>query len=426
MKKSFMTLATFLVAENLKMEDFHAKSVEDKEKIISDINENNAEYVKELESNSVSKEELTKAIAQKDAEQKAQSDAILKNLGILAGRIAKMGKTESGQPATVKSIIAEKFEEVKGLQEVSPGSSQEVTIKADVSTASVSGNTGGYVLPGIGQLNTRAMVMENLFPTITVSGANINKNIKYYDWDEATVVRAAEKVAECALFPESTAAWIERDCPIIKIGDTIPVCEEFFEDESMFAGELEFFLRTNVALKVDSELINGPGGVGEMKGLIASSTTYVPVASGISDASIYDLIVVLKKAISEIGGSKYMPNFVLMNNADICKMKLKKDSNNNYILPPFVDRSGNIVDGLMVMEDNAIPANQLVLGDSNFGRIYSAAGLSVSRGTVDKQFIEDAITLKVRRRLALVIREADKAGFMHVPSISAALVTLAS
>ena len=87
-----MTLATFLVAENLKMEDFHAKSVEDKEKIISDINENNAEYVKELESNSVSKEELTKAIAQKDAEQKAQSDAILKNLEILAGRIAKNGK----------------------------------------------------------------------------------------------------------------------------------------------------------------------------------------------------------------------------------------------------------------------------------------------------------------------------------------------
>ena len=301
-----------------------------------------------------------------------------------------------------------------------------VTIKADVSTASVSGNTGAYMLSGVGQLNTRAMVMENLFPTITVSGSNINKDIKYYDWDEATVVRAAEMVAECAQFPESTAAWVERSCPIRKVGDTIPVCEEFFEDESMFAGELEFFLRTNVALKVDDQLINGDGAGANLKGLILSSTTYVPVASGIADASIYDLIVVLKKAISAIGGSKYMPNFVLMNNADICKMKLKKDSNNNYILPPFVDRSGSIVDGLMVMEDNAIPANQLVLGDSNFGRIYSAAGLSVSRGTVDKQFIEDAITLKVRRRLALVIREADKAGFMHVPSISAALTTLAS
>ena len=421
-----MTLATFLVAENLKMEDFHAKSVEDKEKIISDINENNAEYVKELEANSVSKEELTKAIAKKDAEHKAQSDAVLKNLEILAGRIAKMGKTESGEPATIKSIIAEKFEEVKGLRTVAPGSNEEVTIKADVSTASVAGNTGAYMLSGVGQLNTRAMVMENLFPTITVSGSNINKDIKYYDWDEATVVRAAEMVAECAQFPESTAAWVERSCPIRKVGDTIPVCEEFFEDESMFAGELEFFLRTNVALKVDDQLINGDGAGANLKGLILSSTTYVPVASGIADASIYDLIVVLKKAISEIGGSKYMPNFVLMNNADICKMKLKKDSNNNYILPPFVDRSGNIVDGLMVMEDNAIPANELVLGDSNFGRIYSAAGLSVSRGTVDKQFIEDAITLKVRRRLALVIREADKAGFMHVPSISAALVTIAS
>ena len=36
-----------------------------------------------------------------------------------------MGKTESGQPATVKSIIAEKFEEVKGLRTVAPGSNED-------------------------------------------------------------------------------------------------------------------------------------------------------------------------------------------------------------------------------------------------------------------------------------------------------------
>ena len=426
MKKVLMTIATYLVAKEMTQEAFDAQTPTEQLKAFNKISKNNTEYIEELKNDSVSKDDLETAIKAKDAEAQKQYNTVIKNLTVLSERVAKMGNgvTVGGQPSTIKSEVSEKFDALKGLLNNAPGSKNDVEIKADVSTASIGGNTGAYVLPGIGQLNTRSMIMETLFPTINVAGANINKDIKYYDWDEATVVRAAAIVAECALFPESTAAWVERSLPIVKVGDTIPVCEEFFEDESMFAGELEFFLRTNVALKVDSELINGAGGAGNIKGLIASSTTFVPVASAIPDASIYDLVVILKKAISEVGGSKYMPNFVLMNNADICKMKLKKDANNNYIMPPFVDRSGNIVDGLTVLEDNAIPANQLVLGDSNFGRIYSAAGVSVSRGVVNAQFAEDAVTLKVRKRLALVIREADKAGFMHVTSISAALTTL--
>jgi HK97 family phage major capsid protein len=181
-----------------------------------------------------------------------------------------------------------------------------------------------------------------------------------------------------------------------------------------------------VALKVDDQLINGDGTGNNLKGLIASATTYVPAAAGIPSPTIYDLIVKVKAAITSTGGSKYMPNFVLMNNEDICAMDLSKDGNNNYIMPPFVSRDGETVKGLRVIEDNAIPANQLVVGDANYGRIYAAAGLTMSRGTIDKQFVEDAMTLKVRRRLALLIREADKTGFYHVADIDAALVTIGS
>ena len=115
-----------------------------------------------------------------------------------------------------------------------------------------------------------------------------------------------------------------------------------------------------------------------------------------------------------------------MNISDINKMKLKKDANDNYIIPPFVDRSGNVVDGVTVIEDNQVAANTMFIGDSRFARIYEKTGLEISEGRVDAQFIEDAMTIKVRKRLAFLIRTVDQTGFKQVTSISGALTTLAS
>ncbi|WP_219334644.1 phage major capsid protein, partial [Oenococcus oeni] len=87
----------------------------------------------------------------------------------------------------------------------------------------------------------------------------INGTIRYYDWDQATIVRAAAFRAEGAAFPESTASWVRRSVPIEKIGDTIPVTEEFMEDEEMFAAELAFFLETNVKLAKELSVYSGNG-----------------------------------------------------------------------------------------------------------------------------------------------------------------------
>ena len=53
-------------------------------------------------------------------------------------------------------------------------------------------------------------------------------------------------------------------------------------------------------------------------------------------------------------------------------------------------------------------------------------GVVLSKGYGANQFTEDMMTLKARKRLAFLIREADKTGFKRVTSISAALVTLAT
>ena len=202
--------------------------------------------------------------------------------------------------------------------------------------------------------------------------------------------------------------------------------EEFFEDEASFAAELNMFLNTNVRIKINDQIINGDGTGQNLTGIFASINAYSPVASGIQDASIYDLILKVSEAITKPFGSKYMPDVALMNITDILRMKLKKDANNNYVTPPFVSQDGKQVGSMIVLEENAVPSNQMIVGDRRYARIYEMPGITLSNGYVNSQFTEDIETLKARARLLFLIRNVDKTGFLKVTDIDTALATLAT
>jgi len=360
---------------------------------------------------------------------KAQIAEANKNLDdVIGAEVAKqlLEKGSKGEES-VKTLKSEIAENKEAITKVAKGETKEsVTLKAISNRASIANNQQAVDLTGIGQLATRKLSLYNIFPKVQVSSSNHNGTIRYYDWDEATIARAAASVAEGAAFPESTAKFKKGSIVLEKIGDTLPVTEEFLEDEAMFASELSLFLDTNVQLVVDSQLCNGTGASNTLVGLYQSSPAYTPVASGIVDANIYDLIIKVSEDITTVGGSKYMPNAVIARKSVINQMKLKKDGENNYLLPPFVSADGRNIDGMVVIESNIAPANTLVVCDTRYAKIYETGGVELSTGMVGDQFIEDAMTLKARKRLAFLIREADKGGFRKVTSISAALGTLAT
>jgi HK97 family phage major capsid protein len=264
--------------------------------------------------------------------------------------------------------------------------------------------------------------LYDFFPKVQVGNGNHNGTIAYIDWDEATTVRAAANVAEGVAFAESTATFKGYTLPLRKIGDTLPVSEEFFEDEVMAAAELERFLLTNVEDRIDTQIVTGDNTGQNLAGLVSSTPAYTPVASGIASPNIYDLCVKVAESITNTGGAKYRPDFVAMNIVDINKLRLQKDSQFNYIF----DRTDDRIVSLNIIEDNNVVANTMYVGDSRFATIYEMGGVVLSEGMINAQFTSDFRTIKARKRLAFLIREADKTGFRRVTSISAALTTLAT
>lgn len=340
----------------------------------------------------------------------------LREAKAMAGQVAKQAKAE-----TLADELKSNKESIEAMLKDASGRS-EITLKANVTRASIATNEHNLELSGVGQLARKKTTLYDFFPKIPVSTGNHKGTIYYMDWDEATVVKAAAMVAEGAAFPESTAAFKGYTLPLRKIGDTLPVTEEFFEDEQIAAAELSLFINANVVSKIGDEIINGNNTGERLNGLFNSVPAYTAVASGITDANIYDLVIKVMESITSTGGAKYTPDFVAMNISDINKLNLKKDSQNNYVF----DRMDGRLQSLNIIEDNNITANTLVVGDSRFARIYEMGGITLSRGLVNAQFTSDLTTIKARKRLAFLIREADKTGFKKVTSISAALTTLAT
>lgn len=330
-------------------------------------------------------------------------------------------KTEKGGESvkTLAEELADNKEQIKAI--INGDKKAEVVVKAATLRASIANNTETVRLTDIGQLGVKRRALYDFFTKIPVGDGNHNGTISYIDWDEATIVRAAASVAEGVAFPESTAKFAEYTKKLVKIGDTLPVSDEFGEDEVLAAAELRNFLNVNVATIIDNKIAVGAGGA-DIEGLYTAAPAYVPVASGIADANIKDLVRKMRTTIVKTRGSKYQPDFVAANSDTIDRYFLKKDGENNYM---FDSETGTIA-GLAIVEDNNLADNTLVVGDGRFGRIYEKSGVVLSEGMTGTQFIEDMKTIKARARLLFLIREVDKTGFLKCTNITTALATLAT
>lgn len=367
-----------------------------------------------LEKDLVVKTELEKAIEQSTKSLNKQVKELQEEL-----KFVKDNQGSESRRETLAKEIASKKEQIKGLVN---GETKEVTLKANTVRASIANNTESVRLPDIGQLGYKRRALYDYFSKFPVGSGNHNGTISYIDWDEATTVKAAAMVAEGAQFPESTAKFQEYTQKLRKVGDTLPVSEEFGEDEQLAAAELDNFLRINVNSEIDRQIAVGSGAGENLEGLFTRVPAFTATPSSIPDANIKDLVRKMRTDIVKTRGSKYAPNFVAANSDVIDQYILKKDQNNNYM---FDMNTGQIA-GLDIVEDNNLDDNTLVVGDGRFGRIYEMGGVTLSEGTIDKQFTGDFKTLKARSRLLFLIRNVDLTGFNKSTDIDADLTTLAS
>jgi HK97 family phage major capsid protein len=338
----------------------------------------------------------------------------------------------------VKKTIIEKFQdafteagekveqfkkgEISGLNlEVKDYYSTKGTVDID----DLQNSTISMQLGGFGKKPVRNTVIAGLFNNQAVTNPSRGE-ITYTDQD--TLARNAATVARCTAVPESDINWIEQSCTIQKIGDSIPICREAIEDVPAVEAEVRNFLLENVALEEDNQYLLGDGTGNNLKGVdsVAPNWAAGTFALAVPTPSVYDVISTGVTQIKVAGeGSFYQPNWTLMHPDDVEEMRLTKDANGNYIIPPFADLSTFSIRGTKIIESTLVPQNQMYIGDFSFGTVYTSRNLMLEianqHGT---DFLSDILRMKATSRKALVIRNVHAGAFLHVASISQAITDL--
>ena len=409
---------------------FKTLTVEEIEKLevseqVNYFNELNIHKAKELEAfKTKMKTDSSKELETKINELKAEINKDnLEQLKVLQKAIEDQGiairKMSIGNGSKQIKSIEDELYAVK--DQLLNAANKTVVIKTDVTRASITDNTISMRLPDVGQLATQANRLASLFATGTIS-EGMGGVVRYID--QSTVTNNAAAVLENNSKPESAITWTEYTMALQKVAHNIPVTMEALSDIPFMASEINNMLLKYLDVKVDGYLWSGTGTAPQIWGVYARADTYTAAAAGITDASIFDLLVKVHEDIA--GATAYMPNYAIMNIADVNKMRLKKDGNNNYVLPPFVSADGNQVAGMTIIASNSVTANTMLVGDFSYATLYRLGGMTLEVGRIANQFIENQVTVQAEVRLGMLIRNAHTDAFRKVTSISAALVTLAS
>lgn len=339
--------------------------------------------------------------------------------GDMSGRdaIEEVKKLHEGLNKAVKAKASAEFEISQKVL--------ETALKADTLTSSVSDFTRGVEDPQVTRLAHRRLTAYESIPSKITIPPNQGGTYRYIDQDAGTSVRAAAQVAEGASAPESTIAWVKRFLGLKKTSDHLPYSDEFEYDFRNLMGELIDFLRQNVNIQVDDQIINGDDLGENYKGMLTSIPAYTPVASGITDANLFDLMCKVSEDITDGEGSKYAPDLVFLNSADIVSINylLKKDTDNNYI--PLAQMAE--MKGFRVVENNSLAANTMILGDSRYAHIIEDGVLTIKTGLHSGTDAIDGIErVLLTTRKNLLVKELESTGWREVTDIAAALTTLAT
>lgn len=426
---------------------------EDTQRFVSELDEQLTKAFDEVQKGILSESDIEKKHGEwmkkygtgLDEAQMKQFEEMNESLINMAKELEKV-KDRGVAAQLAKNIVAqlkERESEVKDFRERKKGvlkfeiDSPMLAFKAggaDQAPTDIATHTIGMRVPGIGQLPVRRPLVRDLFTTVPCS----LEYIKYID--QETVVRDAQNVATAAASTHtSKLTWKERSIQITNVRDLIDVPINMLEDYDFVQGELERLLNVNVSLKIDNGLLLDDGIYPNLHSIDefasefdATNTlggTIEPWNNTVDTPNIFDLVIAMSSHIIALGqDGKFMPNAVLFNTIDRYKSLLIKDADGQYLMPPFVVRTGNKeynIDGMIVRSNPNVPAGSLYVFDSTKGTVYqrktAIAEISYENAT---NFETEVATLKVYERLNMLVRNTDANAFMKCSDIEAALLAL--
>lgn len=281
--------------------------------------------------------------------------------------------------------------------------------------------TGNVTLPSATptsytyQMDNPLIVAPDLIPFVqnfTDNGTTDRVSLAYVD--EVGQEGDADFIGEGVVKPLIDIDYEIRYSQAKKVAGKIKVSEEALDDIPFMQSEINRKLRQRHDLVLQDSILNGAGGA-DLNGIttVASSFAAGGLATSIDDAQNYDVIVATYNQILVASDSNYIPNAVFVHPTDATLMKLTKDADGNYVMPPFSTQSGDIVNGVRVVQNTKIPVGYYLMGDFSKAHVRTYKDYSVRVGYTGDDFEKNLVTILGESRVHLWISDNEEIAFVY-------------
>lgn len=247
--------------------------------------------------------------------------------------------------------------------------------------------------PGFVEALTRPIQVVDIIPTFQTGEASV----KYME--ETTRTHGAAEVAEGGAYGESTFIFTEKESPVRKIGDSLPVTDEQLEDVPMMQGYISTRLPFGVRQRLDGQIIVGNGTAPNLRGLknVVGTQTQAKGPDPIPDA--------FYKAMTKIRLlGRALPTHHLIHPLDWQDVRLLRTTDGVYIYGPPSDAGVDRLWGLPVIQTDADSDGTGYTGSfrPDTVSLHEKRGIDIQIGFVGTQFVEGKRTVRADTRVALV------------------------
>jgi HK97 family phage major capsid protein len=276
------------------------------------------------------------------------------------------------------------------------------TLKIDVGNAITSGSTsGGGLITREEEAGVISMARRQLRIRSLLSVGRTGRDLIPYARQTLRTDNTAA-IAEGGTYPESAFGWTKTQAQVKKIGAHVNVSEEVVADSDLLQTEIDVDLRYGLDLEEEKQILAGDGVGENLSGLITNATAF-SAAAGLPNGTRIDR---LRLAILQIILADYVPTALILNPLDWAAIDLMKDGQSRFVFGNPGAQSSPRLWGKDVVESNTMSAGEWLAGDlAMAATLYDRSEAEVLISSEhDQNFIEDMLTMKARKRLALAVK----------------------
>lgn len=242
---------------------------------------------------------------------------------------------------------------------------------------------------------TRPIQVLDIIPSGTTGGN------AYVYMEETLRTHSAAEMREGGTYAEDAYKWTERTEPVRKIGTSIPVTDEQFEDVPGLQSYLNTRLAFGLRQRFDAQVLTGNGTPPNVQGITDRSGIQTQ-AKG-SDPTP-DAIYKAMTKIRVTGRSN--PNYVVLHPNDWQEIRLLRTADGIYIWGSPSDAGVARTWGLPVVQADSLSEGTGLVGDFMFCQALERRGVDVQVGYTGSQFVEGKKTIRADLRVAFAVYRA--------------------